>query len=221
MRPLGAGCVMRKKHPLRRAVLAGAGTISGIVLLLAFKPATDPALARAAGPGDPVASADVLENLSASGESMPAASGNALASPSAASVTATASAIPEASASRSASAVPAKTSSALPTPKTTSATSGSSGGSITRTVTGATVSTQYGPVQVKITLNGSTITGAMAVQSPSSTPRSKEISSTAVPQLNQRTLAAQSASIDSVSGATYTSAGYRQSLQSALDRAGV
>ncbi|MFJ7068456.1 FMN-binding protein [Streptomyces sp. NPDC101115] len=59
------------------------------------------------------------------------------------------------------------------------------------------------------------------MKSPSSTPRSREISSEAIPRLNQRTLAAQSANIDSVSGATYTSAGYRQSLQSALDRAGV
>jgi uncharacterized protein with FMN-binding domain len=74
---------------------------------------------------------------------------------------------------------------------------------------------------VQITLKGSTITGATAVKSPSSTPRSREISADAVPQLNQRTLAAQNADIDSVSGATYTSTGYRQSLQSALDRAGV
>ncbi|GGT10126.1 hypothetical protein GCM10010254_33380 [Streptomyces chromofuscus] len=74
---------------------------------------------------------------------------------------------------------------------------------------------------MQITVKGSTITGVTALKSPSSTPRSREISADAIPQLNQRTLAAQSANIDSVSGATYTSAGYRQSLQSALDRAGV
>ena len=73
---------------------------------------------------------------------------------------------------------------------------------------------------MRITLTGSRITRATAVQSPDGTARSKDISSTAVPRLNQETLEAQSAAIDTVSGATYTSAGYRQSLQSALDRAG-
>ncbi|WP_208105602.1 FMN-binding protein, partial [Streptomyces sp. GC420] len=100
-------------------------------------------------------------------------------------------------------------------PRTTSA------APTTRTVTGATAQTKYGPVQVRITVTGGRITGATAVQSPSSSPRSSEISSTAVPELNQETLAAQSADIDTVSGATYTSAGYRQSLQSALDQAGL
>ncbi|WP_432196773.1 FMN-binding protein [Streptomyces sp. bgisy027] len=64
------------------------------------------------------------------------------------------------------------------------------------------------------------MTEATAVRSPDETARSRDINSTAVPKLNQETLQAQSADIDTVSGATYTSAGYRQSLQSALDRAG-
>jgi uncharacterized protein with FMN-binding domain len=88
-------------------------------------------------------------------------------------------------------------------------------------VTGITAQTQYGPVQVRITLTGSKITGATAVQYPNEAARSRDINSTAVPKLNQETLAAQSANIDSVSGATYTSTGYKQSLQSALDQAGV
>ncbi|WP_406169261.1 FMN-binding protein [Streptomyces sp. NBC_00996] len=74
---------------------------------------------------------------------------------------------------------------------------------------------------MRITLTGSKITNATAVQYPDETARSKDINSTAVPKLNQETLAAQSAAIDTVSGATYTSAGYKQSLQSALDQAGV
>ncbi|MFG2029387.1 FMN-binding protein [Streptomyces sp. NPDC048825] len=65
------------------------------------------------------------------------------------------------------------------------------------------------------------MTRASPVQSPSSPPRSEEISSTAILKLNQETLEAQSADIDTVSGATYTSEGYKQSLQSALDQAGV
>ena len=62
---------------------------------------------------------------------------------------------------------------------------------------------------------------AEAVVVPDSNLRDQEINSVAVPILTQETLAAQSAQIDSVSGATYTSDGYKGSLQSALDKAGV
>ncbi|MFE6890622.1 FMN-binding protein [Streptomyces sp. NPDC057694] len=103
-----------------------------------------------------------------------------------------------------------------------SATGGSSGGSTTttRTVTGDTVQTRYGPVQVELTLSGSKITAARAVQTPANEPRSRQINASAVPTLIQETLDAQSARIDTVSGATFTSEGYISSLQSALDQAG-
>lgn len=91
----------------------------------------------------------------------------------------------------------------------------------TKTVTGDTVQTRWGPVQVKITVQNGKITDVTAVQSPSDNPRDQEINSYALPQLKSEALAAQSASIDTVSGATYTSDGYRQSLQSALDSAGL
>ena len=94
-------------------------------------------------------------------------------------------------------------------------------GEATRTVTGDTVRTDYGPVQVRITLAGGRITAASAIQAPSTPGRSQQLSATAIPQLNQRAVAAQSADIDAVSGATYTSQGYIASLQSALDAAGV
>ncbi|CAG7648245.1 FMN-binding protein [Actinacidiphila bryophytorum] len=90
----------------------------------------------------------------------------------------------------------------------------------TRTVEGDTVQTRYGPVQVRVTLQGGRITAVTAVQVPQDSPRDQEISGFAVPQLTQEALAAQSAHIDTVSGATYTSEGYVQSLQSALDRSG-
>jgi uncharacterized protein with FMN-binding domain len=90
----------------------------------------------------------------------------------------------------------------------------------TRSVTGDTTQTQYGPVQVKITLSGTKITAATAVQHPTG-GQSDQINATAVPRLNKEAVTAQSASIDAVSGASYTSAGYKQSLQSALDKAGV
>jgi uncharacterized protein with FMN-binding domain len=89
-----------------------------------------------------------------------------------------------------------------------------------RTFTGDTEQTIYGPVQVRITVTAGKITGVSAVQYPEDTPRDYEINAYAIPQLNAETLAAGSAGIDSVSGATYTSQGYISSLQSAIDKAG-
>jgi uncharacterized protein with FMN-binding domain len=93
-------------------------------------------------------------------------------------------------------------------------------GSSSKTVTGSAVSTRYGNVQVKVTISGGKITDVQAVQLPQSDGRSVEISNSAAPQLRASALSKQSSNIDAVSGATYTSAGYQQALQSALDRAG-
>jgi uncharacterized protein with FMN-binding domain len=94
--------------------------------------------------------------------------------------------------------------------------SGSTGSS---TVTGGTAQTQWGPVQVRITVSGGKITDVTAVQYPNGNGRDQQINSYALPVLAQEALAAQSANIDHVSGATVTSDGYVQSLQSALDKA--
>ncbi len=118
---------------------------------------------------------------------------------------------------------------ASPAPSSSSsASSGSSGSSGsggstttgTKTVTGDSVQTRYGPVQVRITLKSGKITDVTAVTYPQNNPRDQQINSYAIPRLTSEALSAQSASIDTVSGATYTSDGYRQSLQSALDSAG-
>ncbi|MEU4119148.1 FMN-binding protein [Kitasatospora sp. NPDC028055] len=92
-------------------------------------------------------------------------------------------------------------------------------GGATRKVSGDTVNTRYGPVQVQVTLAGSRITGIDVVKYPTEDRRDREINADALPTLNQEAIAAQSAQIDAVSGATYTSDGYTRSLQSALDRA--
>ncbi|MYX97668.1 FMN-binding protein, partial [Streptomyces sp. SID486] len=97
--------------------------------------------------------------------------------------------------------------------------SGAGGPARARTVTGKAAQTQYGPVQVRITVSAGKITGAQAVQAPAG-GLSDQKTRLAVPKLNQEAVAAGSADIDAVSGATYTSTGYRQSLQSALDQAG-
>jgi uncharacterized protein with FMN-binding domain len=91
----------------------------------------------------------------------------------------------------------------------------------TKTVTGAVASTQWGPVQVQLTISGKTITKVAVVQYPNGNSRDAEINGQALPILMQETTSAQSANIDMVSGATVTSTGYLQSLQSALDQAGL
>ncbi|WP_405946835.1 FMN-binding protein [Streptomyces prunicolor] len=153
---------LKKNRPLRRIVLASAVTASGLVMLLALKPHTAPAIAVAPAP--------------AASSSAGADSGTG---------------------------------------------SGGSTATGTKTVTGGTAQTRWGPVQVKITVKNGRITDVTAVQSPSDNPRDQEINSYALPELRREVLSAQSASIDTVSGATYTSDGYRQSLQSALDSAGL
>ncbi|MER5788358.1 FMN-binding protein [Streptomyces sp. NPDC001980] len=160
---------LNKNRPLRRILLAGATTVSGIVLLLALKPHTSPTV------------------ITDSAAQAPAPSSSASASPGA------------------------------------TGDSGKSGSSSTgtKTVTGDTVQTRWGPVQVKVTIKNGKITDVTAVQYPTDNPRDQEINDYALPQLRSEALAAQSASIDTVSGATYTSEGYQQSLQSALDSAGL
>ncbi len=86
-----------------------------------------------------------------------------------------------------------------------------------RAVTGHTVSTVYGPVQVRVVERAATIVAVDILQHPAETAMDIQIGQYAFPRLVGETLTAQSARIDSVSGATYTSAGYIQSLQSALD----
>jgi uncharacterized protein with FMN-binding domain len=103
----------------------------------------------------------------------------------------------------------------------TGSSSGSSGTTATgsSTVTGDTVQTQWGPVQVQITVEGGKLTDVAAVQYPNGNGRDQQINAYALPVLAQEALAAQSAHIDHVSGATVTSDGYLKSLQSALDQA--
>ena len=88
-----------------------------------------------------------------------------------------------------------------------------------RTITGPDVPNQYGDVQVQVTLQGSRITNVQAVQLPQDRQRSAEISQAAGPLLREEVLQAQSANIDVISGATYTSDSYAQSVQAALDQA--
>lgn len=87
------------------------------------------------------------------------------------------------------------------------------------TYTGDSVMTRWGAVQVEITVADGKITAVQAVEYPQNNARDRQINAYALPVLAQEVTQAQSAQIDVVSGATVTSDGYIQSLQSALDQA--
>ena len=121
---------------------------------------------------------------------------------------------PEPSTEPSTSSSSSSSSSPTPTPSKTATPT-------TKTVTGSVAQTRWGPVQVQLTVTGGTITKVTVLQQPSGNPKDTEINSYALPILTKDTISAQSAKIDAVSGATVTSDGYVQSLQSAIDKAGI
>ncbi|MET9831955.1 FMN-binding protein [Streptomyces sp. NPDC006385] len=248
---------MRKSHPIRRVVLAGAATVSGIVLLLSLKPATDPASAQAAGGAAPPAAAAPQGGAQAAGtgtftgdaartqygavqvrltvsngkitqaEAVQAPKGgqsdqitaNAVPKLNQAAVAAQNADIDAVSgATYTSNGYKQSLQSALDKAQASAGSSQGSGSARAATVTGDAVQTQYGPVQVRITVAGGKITQAEAVQAPKG-GQSDRVTANAVPRLSQAAVAAQSAEIDAVSGATYTSAGYKESLQSAIDKA--
>ncbi|HEX6448738.1 MAG TPA: FMN-binding protein [Trebonia sp.] len=176
---------------MRRAVLTLGGTVAGIAALLSFK--THPA------------------TLSAS--ATPAAPSSAGTSAGGTAGTQAGSATPKQSTGKQSGSKQSGTKQ--------SGTKQSSGGTTqtTRTIAGAVENTQYGPMQVEVTLAGKRITDVKVLQETNDGSTSQQIDSMSIPKLNSETLAAQSAQIDAVSGASYTSQGYKQSLQSALDKA--
>ena len=103
-----------------------------------------------------------------------------------------------------------------------STTGGTTSGSATTsdgTYTGSSVSTRYGNVQVSVTVSGGAITDVTALQLTNAEGRSVQISNQAAPILRSEVIAAQSADVANVSGATFTSDAYLTSVQSALDQA--
>ena len=91
--------------------------------------------------------------------------------------------------------------------------------SVAKTYDGDPVDNRFGTVQVRVTIQGGQITGVQPLQMPVDHAQSAYISQQAEPLLQQEALQAQSANIQILSGATYTSESYAQSLQSALDKA--
>jgi uncharacterized protein with FMN-binding domain len=178
----------------KRGAIALATTALALVLLLQFKTPADVA-ADAVVQTDGSSSSAAASTTATSG-----ASASATASPTPANSGTSATS----GASAAATASPAATSGSASTAATT--------------VTGSVVSTRYGDVEVQVSVQGGRITDVQAIELPSG-GHSGQISSYAAPILASEALTAQSATIDIVSGATYTSEGYARSLQSALDQA--
>lgn len=113
---------------------------------------------------------------------------------------------------------PGRATTAAGAPASTARPTGAPAGALTRTVLGTAEDVSYGTVQVSVKLRHGRIVDVTAVQLPSG-GRSSQLAAYSAPLLRQEVLAAQSARIDTVSGASYTSQGYAQSVQSALDAA--
>jgi len=107
------------------------------------------------------------------------------------------------------------------TTKSNGGSTGNSNSNTSSTVTGDVAQTRWGPVQVELTVQAGSVTEVRVLQYPTGNSTDEQINSYALPVLIQETLDSQSANIDMVSGATVTSVGYQQSLQSALDQAGL
>ena len=213
---------------MRRGVVATGTTASAVALVFSFaasnhRPDSAAATAPVAMNAASVASVSVptataTPRVRATHKASPTAS--ATASPTAtatattpATATAKATTAPKVAAT-TAPAAPAAPAPAAPAPAAPAAPAGVSG-----TFTGGTAQTAYGPVQVQIVVQNNTITSSSAIKYPTGNSHDVAIAQYAVPVLNREAVQAQSAQISMVSGATYTSSGYIQSLQSALSAA--
>ena len=176
---------------MRRLLLALAGTAAGLAAVLSFK--TQGSAATSGAMAAPQTGTQGSASAAAStGSTTPKSSGGTAA---------------------------AQQGAAAAQQSGTAAQQGGTAAAGAKVLTGAVDNTSYGPMQVQVTMAGSKITGVKVLQQTNTGSLSQQIDANAIPQLTKETLAAQSARIDAVSGASYTSAGYIKSLQSALDQA--
>ncbi len=167
------------------------------------------------GTGTAAAATSAAAQAAATASAASDAAAAAQAQANAANTAASAKAAADAAAAATASANAAAAANAAATAAKASAASSQSG-----TFDGAVVQTQFGNMQVSVTIANGTITDVTPLQLTNRGGRSVAISNQAAPILRSEVLAAQSSRVNNVSGATYTTGGYLQSLQSALDAAG-
>jgi uncharacterized protein with FMN-binding domain len=193
---------------MKRALLIAGGTVGGLGAVLAITPPQLGSTSAINIAGAPIAGADTTASASAS---LSTSSKATAAATTKAAAAATKNARPVATKSSGTNTV--ATAPATQAPATTAP------AAINGTFTGPSINVNYGNVQVKITVVNGRITDAVAVKAPSG--KNDRWTNMAVPILKAQTLAAQSANIQGVSGASYTSYGWFTSLQGALAQAGL
>ena len=191
---------------MKRALLIAGGTLGGLGAVMAITPPQF-STSNTAGIG---AGLGAIGGSTADATSTPTASASATKS-----ATSTPSATNKPKATKSAT---SKATTQATTTATASAPAPATKG-VSGVFSGPTINVNYGNVQVEITVSNGKITDAKALQAPSG--RSQRWTDMATPILRQQTLAAQSASIQGASGASYTSYGWFKSLQGALSKAGL
>jgi uncharacterized protein with FMN-binding domain len=184
---------------MKRAILIATGTVGGLGAVLAITPPTFTSTEN---------SMLALPGTTADPAAVPSAASTVVATPT---THAKSGSTTKPTTTKPAATAGAQTQAPVVTAPATKAVSG--------TFTGDSVDVRYGFVQVKITVENGKITDAQAVTAPSG--RNDRYTQMSVPVLRQRTLAAQSANISGVSGASFTSYGWYTSLASALAKAGL
>jgi len=183
---------------MKKIVYAVLATLTGLVLLFSYRTSLDVVAPTAGGS---IAPKTTTGTSGGSSTSAPSASGTGT------------------SASGSSGSSGTSSASGSSTAGTSSGGSRTTSGLKDGTFTGQAVDTRYGAVQVAITVSGGQITDVSVPQYPNTERGDEEINAQAIPILISETKSAQNAQIDMVSGATFTSDGYTQSLQSAIDQA--
>jgi uncharacterized protein with FMN-binding domain len=191
---------------VRRAIVTTSATVSGIVLLLGLKPHSGTSSAQTKSFSIGSSDSAQAQTGTTGGSTDGGASGGSSSSGGSSGGS-------NGSSGGSAGGSTAPTQAPTTAPK-------QSGPTGTKVVAGESADTRYGPVQVQVTFSGKKITKIDVLQYPTQSGRDVEINDYALPILNQEAMTAQNAQIDAVSGATFTSDGYVQSLQSAIDKLG-
>ena len=209
---------------MKRALLIAGGTLGGLGAVMAITPpqfSSSESLALGApamGGSTPAAQVATASATPTTTDSpTPAATKTKASTKATKKATASKSAKPAATASSNSNSGAVAT--ADPTPTATKTTAAPASKGVSGTFTGPTVNVNYGNVQVQITVKDGKIIDATALQAPSG--RNDRWTNMALPILKKQTLAAQSASIQGASGASYTSYGWYTSLQGALAKAGL
>jgi uncharacterized protein with FMN-binding domain len=203
---------------IRKTALLVTGTIAGVVGVVSYNPPQlNATIAPAGTQPQPQTSSQTSSKTPSQNSTQAATQTPAQPTPTTSNTKKASTKSPSTTSQSQNQTTPTQEATSSPTPvATTKQSSGISG-----TFKGDTSQTRWGPVQVEITVTNGKITDVSTLQYPNGDRRSSNISSRVIPWLQEETLQVQSANISGISGATYTSIGFQNSLASALQKAGL